>query len=110
MTVSDIAKKYLNKNKTFDLDSELMQLYEAKFEEINSHYQAGGLEYIEKHYPGLCIAIQRAEDQLNMIWDRCGDVVGKIEDFKKALSKWAKLNIKGIECYRKNGGNNGKRI
>ncbi len=78
----------------------LLLLYEAEFEKINLLYQAGGLEYIEEHYPGLYIAIERAKKELNKVWDRCADDVGTIEDFKRALSKWANLNIKGIVHFK----------
>jgi len=77
----------------------LLLLYEAEFEKINLLYQEGGLEYIEKHYPGLYVAIEQAEKKLNEIWDKTLKGKATVDNFKAALSQWHVAQIKSIEQY-----------
>lgn len=68
---------------------------------LNKKYIEGGASYIEKYRPYLEKETQEAEDKLNKTWELCSEGKMDLEDFRKDLIGWYKLNLRNIEIYRK---------
>ena len=101
MSIADIATKYFNKNKVLISKNELSSLYEASLEDIAAKYKSEGLDWLHKNRPELYAGIEKAEDELNKVWNQCLKNKASLEDFQKALLEWERLQLKGIEFYTK---------
>ena len=68
---------------------------------LNKKYIEGSSSYIEKYRPYLEKETQEAEDKLNKTWELCSEEKMDLEDFRRDLIEWYKLNLRNIEIYRK---------
>jgi len=79
----------------------LLDIFNKAVGALNRKYIEGGTTYIEKYQPCLEKETQEAEEKLNRTWELCSDGKLDLEDFRKDLIEWYKLNLRNIEIYRK---------
>jgi len=74
-------------------------LFKKALDGISRRYRAGTIEYIREHHGSLYEQTDQVEDKLNEIWKAGLEGEVTLEEFRRALTKWYSLHIKGIEIY-----------
>ncbi|MCP4254050.1 MAG: hypothetical protein GY775_11700 [Candidatus Scalindua sp.] len=104
----DLMEKYLSRVKPEGRekklkpisDEMLLSIYHKAMDKINVGYIAGTTPYIQKHNKPLDIEINKADDRVNEVWQRCNKGEASLDDFKDALGTYQSLYLKAIDIKR----------
>jgi hypothetical protein len=83
-----------------------LEAFERTVEEINRCYIPGTTAYIEKRHSDLFHKIDKTEDRLNEIWGSGCLNKTTLREFRAVLQEWYLLNVKAVEIYKVESGNN----
>jgi hypothetical protein len=74
-------------------------LFKKALRQLNQRHIDGTLPYIEEHHPALCERMAEAEEQLEEVWK--AGLAGKatMQQYRKALSEWFRLQLRAIEVH-----------
>ena len=78
----------------------LQDLFLETMDRINDEYLAGTIKYIQEHHKDIDDEIDKADNRINDVWQKCNNCEAVIEDFKGALDLYANLYLKAIGVYK----------
>ena len=81
-------------------DEALQDLFLETMDRINDEYLAGTVKYIQEHHKDLDDEVNKADDRINEVWQKCNNGEASIVDFRNALSSYENLYSKSIELFR----------